>query len=65
MFYEVILLDKDEPTIIRSTLQEHNKAEGRAFRGLTSIGKKAQGNMRKRFGAHKIRPSQNRYMNAS
>lgn len=60
-FYEVILLNK-ESGAIKSDKQYKNiiNQNGRAFRGLTSSGKRHRGIIRKRFGAHKLRPSQNR-----
>ncbi|MDE1870683.1 MAG: 50S ribosomal protein L15e [Candidatus Micrarchaeota archaeon] len=61
-FYEVILLNKGDRTII-SDPQYRNVARqnGRAYRGLTSSGKRHRGIIRKRFGSHKLRPSQNRF----
>lgn len=65
-FYEVILLNRDEPTIKSDPIYQNIiKQRGRAFRGLTSAGRKHRGISRKRFGAHKMRPSKNRYMNPS
>jgi large subunit ribosomal protein L15e len=60
-FYEVILLDRNSP-IIKADKQYSNviSQRGRAFRGLTSAGRRHRGIIRKRFGAHKLRPSQNR-----
>jgi large subunit ribosomal protein L15e len=60
-FFEVILLDKNHPAILSDPqLNGVAKQNGRAFRGLSSIGKRHRGLSRKRFGAHKIRPSQNK-----
>jgi large subunit ribosomal protein L15e len=65
-FYEIILLDRNHNSI---------KADGefgrivsqnrRAFRGMTSAGRKHRGMSRKRFGSHKIRPSQNKLKRAT
>lgn len=60
-FYEVILLDKNSSSL--KSDPKYNKIisqNGRAFRGLTSAGKRHRGLSRKRFGSHKIRPSQNK-----
>jgi len=62
-FYEVILLERDNPTIINSDYKNVVKQRGRAFRGLTSAGRKHRGISRKRYGSHKFRPSKNKYMN--
>ncbi len=60
-FYEVILLEKNRSTIVSDPQYMHIVSQnGRAFRGLTSAGKRHRGISRKRFGAHKIRPSQNK-----
>ncbi len=60
-FYEVILLDRNS-TVVNSDPQYKSAVmqKGRAFRGLTSTGRRHRGMSRKRFGAHKIRPSQNK-----
>ena len=61
-WYEVILIDRDHPTIKRDqrTKWVLNKSNvGRAFRGLTSSGKKSRGLRNKGKGAEKIRPSLN------
>jgi large subunit ribosomal protein L15e len=59
-YYEVILVDPNHPAI-RSDPQLGWIAEpqhrGRAFRGLTSAGKKMRGLRRKGKGAEKVRPS--------
>lgn len=60
-WYEVILVDKDHPQIIKDkqlgwvAKPQHR---GRVFRGLTSSAKKSRGLTRKGKGAEKIRPSQ-------
>jgi large subunit ribosomal protein L15e len=42
-FFEVILLDRDHPGIINSRYKDVIKKRGRAFRGLTSSGRKHRG----------------------
>ncbi len=63
-YYEVILVDPQHP-VIRSDPNINwicNPANrGRAFRGLTSAGKKGRGLMNKGKGAEKIRPSISRH----
>ena len=59
-YYEVILIDPQAPEI--KSDRELNwvcseKHTGRAFRGLTSRGKKSRGLRRKGRGAEKVRPS--------
>ena len=59
-WYEIILIDRDHPIIKKDkrTKWVKNKANvGRAFRGLTSAGKKSRGLGNKGKGAEKIRPS--------
>ncbi|MEX2689522.1 MAG: 50S ribosomal protein L15e [Candidatus Njordarchaeum guaymaensis] len=59
-YFEVILIDRGEPTIKNDpkiawiTEKQH---KGRVFRGLTSAGKKARGLRNKGRGAEKVRPS--------
>ncbi|MCD6491456.1 MAG: 50S ribosomal protein L15e [Candidatus Njordarchaeia archaeon] len=59
-YFEVILIDRGEPTIKNDpkiawiTEKQHR---GRVFRGLTSAGKKARGLRNKGRGAEKVRPS--------
>jgi len=59
-WYEVILVDKDHPSIRTdsklSWISSH-KHTGRVFRGLTSSGKKSRGLRNKGKGAEKVRPS--------
>ena len=57
-FFEVILLDRSSPSIksdsaYASVIAKH----GRAYRGLTSSGRKHRGLLRKGFGTEKNRPS--------
>jgi large subunit ribosomal protein L15e len=61
-FFEVILLDRNS-SVIKSDPQYKSAImqKGRAFRGLTSSGKRHRGLSRKRFGAHSLRPSQNKF----
>jgi len=59
-WFEVILIDREHPRIkndhrTKWVLNKSNK--GRAFRGLTSAGKKSRGLRNKGKGAEKIRPS--------
>lgn len=59
-WYEVILLDKCNPSIVSDKdlnwvcMPQHHK---RVFRGLTSAAKRSRGMMNKGKGAEKIRPS--------
>ncbi len=59
-YYEVILVDPEHP-VIRSDPKInwicHPAQRGRAFRGLTSAGKKGRGLLYKGKGAEKVRPS--------
>jgi len=61
-FFEVILLDRNH-NAIKSDRQYSGviMQKGRAYRGLTSTGRRHRGIARKRFGAHKMRPSANKY----
>ncbi len=58
-WFEVILLDRDHPQIIKDKqLGGIAKQRGRVFRGITSSGRKSRGLTRKKGkGAEKIRPS--------
>jgi len=59
-FYEVILVDVNNPSIKKDKDLNwicSNKHKGRAFRGLTSAGKKSRGLRKKGNGAEKVRPS--------
>lgn len=57
-FFEVILVDREHPSILSdphfSGIALHR---GRAYRGLTSAGRKGRGLTNKGYGAEKIRPS--------
>ena len=57
-WYEVILVDKASPSIVADKklnwIMSHN---GRAYKGLTSAGRRGRGLMHKGKGAEKIRPS--------
>ncbi len=59
-YYEVILVDPSHP-VIKSDPKINwiceSQHQGRAFRGLTSAGKKGRGLLYKGKGAEKIRPS--------
>ena len=56
-WYEVILLDRNHPEITSDPLYKNIlSTKGRAFRGITSAGRKGRGLRRKGFGAEKIRP---------
>ena len=58
MWYEVILLDKAHPQIkADKNFNFVMYTKGRAFRGLTSAGKKHRGLRNKGKGAEKVRPS--------
>jgi large subunit ribosomal protein L15e len=58
IWYEVILVDRSHPAILADpAIAWIAKQRGRAFRGLTSAGKKSRGLRRKGMGAEKIRPS--------
>ncbi len=57
-FFEVILVDREHPAIKADPqLRWITEKSGRAFRGLTSSGKKHRGMRIKGFGAEKARPS--------
>jgi len=63
-YYEVILVDPQHPVIrndpkINWICEPGNR--GRAFRGLTSAGKKGRGLLHKGKGAEKLRPSISRH----
>ncbi len=62
-FYEVIMLDRNHPAIKSDPAYSGLVAQqGRAYRGITSSGRRHRGIIRKRFGSHSMRPSKNRYM---
>ncbi len=59
-FYEVILVDPNNPTIkndSKLSWTASDKHKGRVFRGLTAAGKKARGLSGKGSGSEKSRPS--------
>lgn len=57
-FYEVILLDRAHPAIASDPQYTNLLGQrGRAFRGMTSSGRKHRGIIRKGFGTNKNRPS--------
>jgi large subunit ribosomal protein L15e len=59
-WYEVILIDPCHPAIKADPQLNWlctGKHRGRAFRGLTSAGKKGRGLRNKGIGAEKVRPS--------
>lgn len=59
-WYEVILIDPNHPSIKNDPKYNWlctGKHKGRAFRGLTSAGKKGRGLRNKGKGAEKVRPS--------
>lgn len=59
-WYEVILVDRDHPQILKDPILSwvgERQHKGRVFRGLTSAGRRNRGMMRKGKGAEKVRPS--------
>jgi large subunit ribosomal protein L15e len=59
-YYEVILVDPHHPSIINDPKINwicEPQHKGRAFRGLTSAGRKGRGLYKKGVGAEKVRPS--------
>jgi large subunit ribosomal protein L15e len=60
-FFEVILLDRNHASIKSDSQYGDVVAQrGRAYRGLTSAGRRHRGISKKRFGAHTMRPSKNK-----
>ncbi|RMF55838.1 50S ribosomal protein L15e [Candidatus Woesearchaeota archaeon] len=58
IWYEVILVDRTHPAIkADKNLSWITNKKGRAFRGLTSAGRKSRGLHNKGLGAEKMRPS--------
>ena len=57
-WYEVILVDRESPDVYlnRNTAWARD-TRGKAYRGLTSAGKRSRGLMNKGLGAEKLRPS--------
>jgi large subunit ribosomal protein L15e len=61
-FFEVILLDRNHNAIKNDPHYANVIGQrGRAYRGLTSAGRRHRGISKKRFGAHNFRPSKNKY----
>jgi len=59
-YFEIILIDRDHPEMkADKDLSWICNKRGRAFRGLTSAGKKGRGLMYKGKGAEQVRPSVN------
>ena len=57
-WYEIILLDRAHPEILKDPIYKNVvSTSGRAYRGITSAGRKGRGLRRKGLGAEKIRPS--------
>jgi len=57
-WYEIILIDRDHPQIkADKNLSNLAAKRGRAYRGLTSAGRKSRGLRHKGKGSEKIRPS--------
>jgi len=57
-WFEVILVDRTHPAMVNDPqLNWICNKKGRAFRGLTSAGKKGRGLRRRGRGAEKVRPS--------
>jgi len=57
-FFEVIMVDRDHPSVLSDkNLARIAMKKGRAFRGLTSAGKRGRGQRKKGKGAEKTRPS--------
>lgn len=57
-WYEIILLDRDNPVIAKDKNAKWiTGVKGRVHRGLTSAGRKARGLRRKGIGSEKTRPS--------
>ena len=58
-WFEVIMVDRTAPTILKDNKRNWiSLQKGRAFRGLTSSGKKSRGLRNKGIGAEKVRPGQ-------
>ncbi|MGE0792948.1 MAG: 50S ribosomal protein L15e [Candidatus Woesearchaeota archaeon] len=64
LWYEVILIDKTHPQIVKDEqLSAVAKQTGRVFRGLTSVGKRSRGLRNKGKGSEKVRPTQKAHGN--
>ncbi len=58
VWYEVILVDRDSPTVYLNKGTEWARdTKGKVFRGMTSAGKKSRGLRKKGIGSEKTRPS--------
>lgn len=63
LFYEVILVDRSHPAIVADPIYSQVLGQrGRAYRGLTSAGRKHRGIATKGFGTIRFRPSKRSYM---
>jgi large subunit ribosomal protein L15e len=59
-WFEIILLDKNHPAVLADKRYSWISGQkGRAFRGLTTAGRRTRGLMNKGKGAEKFRPSKN------
>ncbi|MBR9702664.1 50S ribosomal protein L15e [Candidatus Woesearchaeota archaeon] len=57
-WYEIIMVDRYHPVVLNDKqLAQVATDKGRAFRGITSAGRKGRGLRKKGIGAEKIRPS--------
>lgn len=57
-WFEVILVDRSHPSILRDKNLNHiARKKGRVYRGLSTTGKHVRGLFNKGFGAEKVRPS--------
>ena len=57
-FFEVILIDRAHPAVLGDrSFASIARQRGRAYRGMTSAGRKGRGLMSKGIGAEKLRPS--------
>lgn len=58
-WFEIIIVDRTNPSVLKDRkLNWISLQKGRAFKGLTSAGKKSRGLRNKGTGAEKVRPSQ-------
>ncbi len=65
-FYEVILLDRSNPSVLADGNYSRVVSQGgRAFRGLTHAGRVHRGVASKGFGSVRFRPSRRQYMKRS
>lgn len=56
-WYEVIMVDRAHPSVLADKRTAISKQRGRAYRGVTSAGRRTRGLNRKGMGAEKVRPS--------